>query len=72
MKAKYTIQCTCPDTGKTGDWLFSGDDHREKGTQISPVFTGLTELFGWMKRNGWEIESYGLAVKKVFKPKESQ
>jgi hypothetical protein len=54
MRAHYTIQCVHPDTGKTGCWIFSGDDHRKIGTSLSPVFSDLTGLYRWFAANGWQ------------------
>lgn len=54
MRYGYTIQCQHPESGKTGCWLYSGNDHRQGGTAISPVFSDLYDLFRWMMANGWE------------------
>lgn len=47
-------QCVDPETGVTGDWFFSGGSHKEIGARISPVFSGLLELFAWGRENGIE------------------
>lgn len=53
MKCRYTIQCVDPETGKTGCWIFVGDDHRKKGTRITEVFSDLKGLFEHMDKTGW-------------------
>lgn len=52
--ASYTIQCVHPETGKTGCWVFSGQDHRQPGTSISPFFPDIVPLHEWLRDNGWE------------------
>lgn len=53
MTAKYTVQCTHPDTGETGCWLFAGESHRQPGSALCPVMPDLLALFRWMHQNGW-------------------
>lgn len=55
-RARHTIQCTHPETAKTGNWLFSGDNHRTPGTTLSPVFTDMMQLTRWMKQAGWSCK----------------
>lgn len=52
--ATRTIQCTHPDTGETGDWLFICGDHRAKERSVSPCFSELFDLYRWAKENNWE------------------
>jgi hypothetical protein len=52
-RAKVACQCTHPETGKTGDWLFIGESHQQSGAAISPVFGDLVQLFEWTRANGW-------------------
>lgn len=54
LLATYTVQCTFPETGETGCWLFSGEDHKKEGTAISPFFKDLGEFFKWCYANEWE------------------
>lgn len=58
MKAKGTIArlaigCSFPETGETGSWLFTGGDHREKGTAVSPLFNDVAEACKWAALNRW-------------------
>lgn len=53
IEYRTTVQCQDPETGKTGCWAFTGDDHRKTGTRISPVFADLADLFRWLKVNGF-------------------
>jgi len=46
---RAAIQCECPDTLKTGDFLFRGGSHREKGSRVSPIFDNYGELYLWSK-----------------------
>ncbi len=43
--ARLAIQCTCPDTGHTGSFLFTGPTHRASQSRVSPVFHDLYEMF---------------------------
>ena len=43
--ARVAINCDCPDTGITGDFLYTGESHRTKGSRVSPVYDDLFELF---------------------------
>lgn len=60
MQARIAVQCTCPDTGLTGSFAFTGESHRIKNTRVSPVCTCLTKLFPWLKANGWTEKPGGL------------
>lgn len=51
--ARTAIQCICPDTGKTGSFLFTGESHRIQGSRVTPVFPDLAELFIFIK-SAWE------------------
>lgn len=51
--ARTAIQCVCPDTGKTGSFLFSGESHRNKGSRVTPVFNDLTALYQFLNFNDW-------------------
>jgi hypothetical protein len=55
--AYAAIQCTHPETGETGDWLYTGSSHREQDSAVSPVFPDLIGLFNWARENHWV--SYG-------------
>ncbi len=55
--ARHTIHCTHPETGVTGCWIFSGNDHRKLGTSLSPVFPDFLHLCDWMQENGWKCTS---------------
>lgn len=55
--AREAIQCVCPDTGETGSFLFTGESHRNPGSRVSPIFSGLAGVFEWANANGWESES---------------
>jgi hypothetical protein len=63
---RYTCCCTHPETKKTGCWLFEGESHKT-GKTLSPVYSSLSDLFDWMKGNGWESIPHGVweARKKV-------
>jgi hypothetical protein len=51
MKARYCIQCEDV-RGNTGDFVFR---HTSAGRiPLSPIFQELSDLFEWMKTNGWE------------------
>ncbi len=54
--ARTAIQCTCPDTGKTGSFLYTGTSHRESGSRVSPVCRDLAELYTWTAENDWLSE----------------
>lgn len=60
--AKLAIQCTDPDSGEVGCFLFTGDSHRIEGSRCSPVFDDLVPLFNWTKDNAWEERSIGVAM----------
>ena len=51
--ARVAIQCDCPDTGKTGSFLFSGESHRNKHSRVTPVYSDLHEMFNAIKPD-WE------------------
>lgn len=52
--ARVAIQCIDPATGQTGDFLFTGESHREQGARVSPLFGCLQSLFEWTRTAGWE------------------
>jgi hypothetical protein len=54
--ARLAIQCVCPDTGETGDFLFSGESHRNKQSRVTPIYHHLGALFDAVKPD-WEIIS---------------
>ena len=54
LMVDIAIECTCPDTGKTGCWFFSGESHRNAGSRQTPIFADLGDLFHWAVRNRWE------------------
>lgn len=43
-EASLAIQCVCPDTGETGDFLFIGDSHRAEGSRVSRIYPDLSDL----------------------------
>ncbi len=53
--ARVAIQCTCPDTGATGSFLFSGESHRNKLSRVSPVYDDLAELFPAVRAEWQEV-----------------
>jgi len=69
---KYTCQCTHPETGKTGCWLFDGDSHRKPGTTLSPVFPDLMNLYDWLGKQGSykhnDPGSWSLTLSNTFPP----
>jgi len=60
MTGKIATQCICPNTGKTGSFLFEGPSHREKDTRLSPLFRDLGELFPWLHQNYWKLSRLAL------------
>jgi len=54
LLATMAIQCTCPDAGTIGSFLFSGESWRNSGSRVTPVFHDLYEAYQWMQANGWE------------------
>lgn len=52
----YCIQCLDPQTGKTGDYLFSRDPSYPGGPRIrhSPLFDNVGQLYVWMRDNGFK------------------
>lgn len=56
---RTAMQCTDPETGKVGDWLFTGDDWRIKGTRCTPVFEDFYALCRWNIDGGRRFEVVG-------------
>ncbi len=54
LLASVALQCIHPTTGEGGDFLFSGDSHRDPDSIVSPVFNDLQELWDWARLNNWE------------------
>lgn len=52
-RARYTMQCIHPESGQTGDWLFTGDDHHVPGTSLSPLFPDILRFHQWKEQAGW-------------------
>ena len=52
--AKLAIQCVCPDTGKTGCFLFTGESHRTKHSRVTPIYSDLLAMFIDLKTDGSE------------------
>jgi hypothetical protein len=52
--ARIAVQCSHPDTGEVGSFLYKGGDPKSPGCVVSPVFASLTLLFPWAKANGFE------------------
>ena len=51
--ARVAIQCTCPDTGAVGSFLFTGESHRTSCSRVTRVFADLAELFPAVRAD-WE------------------
>lgn len=49
----YAIQCQDTTTQYTGDFIYCEETRLNTGElkAISPIFTGLVELFSWCKAN---------------------
>jgi len=45
---RIASQCIDPETGNTGTWLFSGQDHREKDSRRTPLFPDFYSLCRWI------------------------
>lgn len=56
---RIACQCTDPETGIVGDWLFTGDDWREAGSRVTPVFDSFYELCQWTNRGRWAQVGHG-------------
>lgn len=56
---QLAIQCNCPDTGETGNFLFRGLSHREPGSRVSPIFEDLADLYAWAKTRFDQISGGG-------------
>lgn len=56
--ARLAIQCTCPDSGAIGCFLFTGDSHRTPGMRCTPVMDQV-ELYKYVKAQGWKEVSQG-------------
>lgn len=52
-RARLAMQCTCPDTGKTGDFLFLGESHRTPGTRVTIVYPTFAN-FLWEELRDWQ------------------
>jgi len=53
--ARVCMQCTCPDSGKVGTFLYSGETWRNKGSRVTPVFADLVALVQHCDMGGWQI-----------------
>lgn len=53
--ARLAIQCECPDTGKTGSFLYSGESHRNKQSRVTPIYNDLAELFPAVRQEWDEV-----------------
>lgn len=51
--ARVAVQCTCPDTGATGSFLFTGESHRTSCSRVTPVYADLAEMFPAIRAD-WE------------------
>ena len=60
VRASLAIQCACPDTGKTGSFLFLGDSHRVPGTRVTIVYPHLANLIREESRDWKQIPGDGL------------
>ncbi len=53
--ARIAIQCQHPQTGKTGCWAFSGQNHKDTDSIVSPFFSDYAEVVHWMNATGqWD------------------
>jgi hypothetical protein len=54
MKGYLAIQCTAAD-GNTGDFLYAKEEGKKPSEckQLTPVFTGLLELYTFLHDEGW-------------------
>ena len=50
---RVALQCRCPDTGERGSFLYAGEV-KDKGSRVSPVFSGAIDLFDWVHSGKWE------------------
>lgn len=61
-RASLAIQCTCPDSGETGSFLYIGSHYHnpgQSGRRCSPVYPSLVELFPAVRAAGWHEETAG-------------
>jgi hypothetical protein len=49
------IQCKETRTGIVGDYAFRTDGNRNA---VSPIFDDLTQLFAWLKENGYSADPH--------------
>jgi len=54
LVARLAIQCTCPDTGATGSFLFAGESPKSRHSRVTPIYPDLAELFPAVKASGWQ------------------
>lgn len=54
---REAIQCCDPDTDAHGTFLYTGADHNESGSRVSPIFSNYGDLCAWCKVNGWSEEA---------------
>ena len=52
--ARPTYRCIHPVTKEVGDWLFTGDNHKDETAIVSPLFDNFGELAQWAQLNHWE------------------
>lgn len=64
LLASVAIQCTEPESGKTGSFLFIGDSHKGKDAAVSPVFADTMALHKWCSENGWR----SIAGRYIYEP----
>ena len=50
--ARTAIQCDYPN-GKTGTFIFTGEDHRNPDAIVSPLFPSVYEMVKWANANNW-------------------
>lgn len=67
--ARVAIQCVHP-SGKTGDWLYTAEDHKDRSNIVSPLFADLVELSAWAKANDWKPVNYTHAYEYLGKLKK--
>ena len=66
LLASIAMQCIHPDTNETGDWLFSGESHKNKGSGVTPVFPDFVALLDYCQANGWTQIGHGCAMRYIY------
>lgn len=53
MEYRLSVQCTHPESGRTGCFI-----HDTEGHSVSPLFADLAAALPWMYKNGWKLDEY--------------